>query len=217
MAVTDTYIGDDVIYRVLENGNADADFAGASPLLTTMFTFTEIRDSMDRVQQKFLLDTGMIVTRAAPIALGIGTGTYDLPTDNIVVRRVSITDANSVTTSLTQAETWELDTSLNSWPTDSGTPIVWFENTLPPQRLGIAPSPIDVGSINVLYVALATTLSGLGVNLAIPDDWSPYITWGTLAELLSSDGESFDPLRAQYCTRRYNEGVELARLVLGGR
>ncbi len=217
MPVTDTDMIKDVTYRLLENGDADA--TGTS-LLTDMFSITEIVDSMNRVQQKFMIDTGMILTRlGTPIPVTMGNGRYDLPTDNSAVVRVSYTDFQAtaeVTRALTPTDTWELDTAINLWPSGADTPITWWQTTLAQQRLGIAPIPNNVGELNLLYVALAATLTGAGVNLTVPDDWAPYVLWGTLQELLSSDGPAFEPLRAQYAGRRYQEGVELARVVLGG-
>src|SRR5438105_12608349 len=92
MPVTDTDVIKEITYRVLENGDADAD---GVTLLTSMFSIPEIVDSMNRVQQKFMLDTGMILTRAAPIPVTVGNDRYDLPTDNSAVVRVSYTDFQS--------------------------------------------------------------------------------------------------------------------------
>jgi hypothetical protein len=213
MSVTDTYVANDIVYRTLENGDANASFP---TLLTSMFTSTEIVDSMNRVQQKFMLETGMILTRAAAIPGAVGVKAYALPTDNILVRRATWTTGAGDIKALTNTDTWELDNAMNGWPSDIGEPLAWWDTTLPQQEIGIAPAPDAVGSIGILYIALATTLTGLGINLTVPDDWSPYITWGTLGELLESDGQAFDPLRAKYCWQRFAEGVELARLVLGG-
>jgi hypothetical protein len=216
MSVSDTYICNDTIYKLLENGSADANFTGGTPLITKQFTTTQIVDSLNRVQQRFLLDTGMITTRTT-IAPTVGIAKYDLPTGSIRPRRVTwtdVTDGNIKT--LTEVDTWELDSATPNWPTDRDIPIAWWETTLPQQQIGLAKTPANNGTIGLLYIALATTLTGLGINFTIPDDWTPYILYGTLAELLSSDGQGFDPIRAQYCQRRYDEGVELARLVLGG-
>jgi len=187
-----------------------------NPLLTTMFTVQQIFDSMNRVQQKFLLDTGIHCVRTT-IGGVVGQGTYALPVDSTRPRRLTWTDSTDLKTrALTQVDTWELDQGFPDWPSDQAIPIVWWETTLPQQQVGLAKTPANNGTIGLLYVQLAATLAGTGVTLVVPDDWSPYILWGTLAELLSADGQSFDPLRAQYCRRRYEEGVELARLVLGG-
>lgn len=85
MSVTDTDAIKDLTYRLLENGNADATGAG---LLTAMFSLPEIIDSMNRVQQDFLLETGMIVTRTT-IVPAVGQSKYDLPADSIRPRRVT--------------------------------------------------------------------------------------------------------------------------------
>lgn len=118
---------------------------------------------------------------------------------------------------LNQVDTWELDHGIRTWTTDQDVPLAWHEDTNPQQTFSVALTPANNGTIELLYVALADTLTGAGVNFVVPDDWVPYILWGTLAELLGSDGPAFDPVRAQYCTQRYEEGVELARLVLGGK
>lgn len=315
MTVLNTEVANNVIYRVLENGDANAAFP---TLLTTMFTPTEILDSMNRVQQAFLLATGMIVTRTT-IAANAGTPKYQMPADSIRPRRLTWQDAGGSIKVLTQVDTWELDNGKPDWPSDAGVPFSWWETTLAQQQIAIAPTPNQIGQINLLYVQLAQpSVSGIaavvvfaGPNtlplanyffvvvketalglvaqslefgplliggtryglfsnipqdtdavawriyfgltavaenqyfrqtravvaaagftmiinapglagivpppiLSVPDDWSPYILWGTLAELLSSDGPSFDPVRAQYCKQRYNEGVELANLVLMG-
>ena len=185
-------------------------------LLTTMFTSTEIVDSMNRVQQKFLLDTGMHTIRITFPGLA-GQSQYALPADSTRPRRLTWQDASDLQVrALTQVETWELDQGYQQWPSDQQVPIAWLEDDQPQQVVQLAATPINPGVITLLYVQLATTLTGLGVALSIPDDWTPYVLWGTLAELLSSDGPAFDPLRAQYAARRYEEGVELARVVLGG-
>lgn len=213
MSVLDTEVANNVIYRVLENGNADANFP---TLLTSMFSSTEIVDSMNRVQQKFLLDTGMHTVRTTFAGLA-GQSQYALPTDSTRPRRLTWQDASDLKIrALTQVETWELDTGATNWPSDAGIPIAWLEDDQPQQQVQLALTPVNPGVVSLLYVQLATTLTGLGIAMSIPDDWTPYILWGTLQELLSSDGPAFDPLRAQYAGRRYEEGVELAKVVLGG-
>lgn len=222
MSITDVSLANDVVYKMLENGAADADFTQADPLFTDMFTKQEIIDSMNRVQQEFLLETGMIVTRTS-ITPEVGKPKYDLPADCIRPRRVtwgeplsSETPEPVIIRALTQVDTWELDNGMNEWPSDRDVPLSWWETTLPQQQIGIAKTPINDGTIGLLYVRLAAALDGTGVNLTVPDDWTPYILYGTLAELLSSDGQAFDPVRASYCDQRFQEGIELAKLVIGG-
>lgn len=84
MSVTDQYVANDAIYRLLENGDADASMT----LLTNMFSIQEIIDSMNRIQQQFLLETGLIVTRTT-IPATVGQAIYDLPSNSIRPRRIA--------------------------------------------------------------------------------------------------------------------------------
>lgn len=86
--ITDVYVANDALYRLLENGDADADFTAASPFTTNMFSKQDIIATMNRIQQQFMLATGMIVTRTTIPAV-VGQATYDLPADNIRPRRVA--------------------------------------------------------------------------------------------------------------------------------
>jgi plastocyanin len=116
---------------------------------------------------------------------------------------------------LTRVDTWELDNGDPTWAANDSVPIAWYDSNLEQQKVGIT-RPIANGTIGLLYVQLAATLTGAGVAMTIPDDWTPYVLWGALTDLFSHDGPAYDPLRAKYCEQRYQEGVELARLVLKG-
>lgn len=89
LAVTDTYMLNDIIYRVLENGAADA----AGTLLTSMFSVQQIVDCMNRVQQDFLLQTGMVLTRTT-IPGQVNVNQYPMPSNSIRPRRVTWQDVN---------------------------------------------------------------------------------------------------------------------------
>jgi len=219
MSVTDQYVANDVVYRTLENGAADAAYPA---LFTTMYTSQQIIDTLNRVQQEFLLETGLIITRTTIVGQ-VGKSKYALPADSIRPRRLTWNDASDLLTRiLTQDDTWDLDTGgigttgSVTWVADRDIPIVWWETTLPQQQVAVAFTPTNDGTIGLQYVALATTLTGTGTSLTIPDDFTPYILWGTLAEMFANDGPAFDPVRATYCRTRFDEGIELVRLILGG-
>src|SRR6267142_2538532 len=235
VSVNDTELINSAIYRLLENGNADANLT----LLTDMWSLQEIIDALNQRQQKFLLDTGIIGARTT-IAVTQGVSQYDLPVDNIMPRRltwitsgggggtgygvggygeggygVGGTVAGATITALTRVDSWELDNGQPDWSSDDSTPIAWYDNTLGQQKVGIT-RPNQNGTIGLLYIQLAATLTGLGIAMTIPDDWTPYVLWGALADLLNHDGPAYDPVRSKYCEQRYQEGIELARLVLKG-
>lgn len=66
----------------------------------------------------------------------------------------------------------------------------------------------------VVYVQ-APTAKTLGTDIfSVPDAWVPFIKFGVLAKMWAKSGESQDPYRADYCARRYDFGVALARRVM---
>jgi hypothetical protein len=84
-----------------------------------------------------------------------------------------------------------------------------------PLQLRLVPPPSAPGSVDCLLVQAGPTLNlnpGAPVVLSIPDDLSPAIKWGVLSDLLSSDGQARDPVRAAYCEQRWKEFVQLATL-----
>jgi hypothetical protein len=64
-------------------------------------------------------------------------------------------------------------------------------------------------AVNTKRLDPANTATVLG----IPDDLTPAITWGALADLLGEDGIARDPIRAKYCEDRYQQYVKLARML----
>lgn len=211
MSVTDQSLIKEAQYSLLENGDADAN---GTSMLTSMFTITQLIDALNQSQDRFLRDTGIVLAQSGFVA-SQGQGLYDLPTDCIAPRRVAWRGADGVVKALVRSDTWEQDHGLYTWPVAAQDPISWYENPLPNLRVGLAPPPSNAGQAELLYIQLGQTLTGAGIALLVPDDWTPYVKWSALSLLLSADGEGFDPQRAAYCEQRYMEGVELARLVLG--
>jgi hypothetical protein len=49
-------------------------------------------------------------------------------------------------------------------------------------------------------------------TLAIPDDYAPAVKYGAMMDLFTLDAETYDPLRANYCRKRYDNFVQAAKL-----
>ena len=47
----------------------------------------------------------------------------------------------------------------------------------------------------------------------LPVSFKGYLKWGVLKRIFAADGETKDVLRARYCDARYQEGIQLARVV----
>jgi hypothetical protein len=81
----------------------------------------------------------------------------------------------------------------------------------PPLTIQIAPLPGQAGLLDLVTVNTGATLDpSTGVVMGLPDDLCWAVKWGALADLLSQEGTAKDPLRAAYCEKRWQEGIQLA-------
>ena len=61
---------------------------------------------------------------------------------------------------------------------------------------------------------LPSTPNGTALNL--PDDFTPFIKYGTLADLFGKTGETYDPARASICEQLFQLGVDTAKSWISG-
>jgi hypothetical protein len=85
----------------------------------------------------------------------------------------------------------------------------------PPLQLQLAPPPSISGQLDLLTVNASPALDPAvsATILGIPDDLTPAIKWGALADLLGIDGQARDSTRSQFCESRYQQYVQLTRLL----
>ena len=101
-----------------------------------------------------------------------------------------------------------------------------WETTTAPQPYGytrsitqalqafLANPPSDVGAIDLTFVAFTGPLTGLGVKLGIPPEFSMYPLYGLMADAYSVEGEAYNGPMAQYCESRFSEGISIAKALL---
>lgn len=106
---------------------------------------------------------------------------------------------------------------------------VWWDRTggsvpppAPPTRGGPGSGRGGSGSGSSGGVIFNTSVSndltvwpGRSKPLPIPNIFYPYVKYGVMADMLSKEGEGQDMVRAKYCEDRFQEGIELAKMMLG--
>jgi hypothetical protein len=96
----------------------------------------------------------------------------------------------------------------------SGLPSTYLLSTQPPLSFDTNCPPAFAGSYELLTVEAGGTLAfgtAPPATFTIPDDWTPAIKWGALADLFSRESNAQDPLRAQYCEQRYRQLAAILR------
>lgn len=91
-------------------------------------------------------------------------------------------------------------------------PKAWSVITGPPLAMDVDTAPNVPGVYDVLslqsglpFAPPASTLLG------VPDDWSWLPKWGALSDLLGRESEATDRPRAEYCLKRYNDGIKVMK------
>jgi hypothetical protein len=95
-----------------------------------------------------------------------------------------------------------------------GLPSTYLLTTQPPLSFDTNCPPAFGGNYELLTVeaGAALTFGSLPpATFTIPDDWTPAIKWGALADLFSRESNAQDPLRAQYCETRYRQLAAILR------
>lgn len=182
----------------------------------SLWTQEEVIDIFNERLRRFILETSILMKRAT-LTVTAGTSEYQLPEDMLDLRRISFRNGSAYS-SLQRMDSWAADNGVVGWEATSATPYGYYINPLAVQTVKVVPSPVASGSLDLIYVygpELFTTATPCA-KMPIPNMFTPYIKWGVMADMLTKEGPANDPVRAEYCELRYQEGVELAKLLCGG-
>lgn len=198
-----------------------------------LWTVAEVINYFNNRQHQFLRDTGLVMKRGTLLTIPEAIR-HVIPSDTIAIqaawwRDIGIEVHESLRwNELRRGDTWEADNLLSgNWPSEnSASPEIYMDAEVPTLLIQTAPRTSSAGIIDLLYVALSDlfavlTDAGAPVDFTtslftVPNDFIPCLKYGVMADMLSKIGRAHDPLRAAYCERRYSEGVEAAKLMLGG-
>lgn len=201
--LTTAQIAKPIIYHLMENNGA---VSAGTATSTSMFSITDINNAIAKRVNRFLEETGQIVTRIT-MPITAGDGRIEISNDWIDVRRAGwITPANAHTV-LWRVSEYILDSQFNDWNiSSSNVPSAYSVATAPLLWVQIAPPPSDIGTLELLIVDSSNTIN-------IFNDFGWVIKFGAMADLLGQEGEGRDADRAQYCDQRWDEGIQLAKIM----
>lgn len=178
---------------------------------TTQFALTDLRQALQRRCQEVIQSTGCNLSNFTVPSV---TNTFrtEFPDDTLEPRRIRFIPASSdyPPVTFTREDTQAFDFfEPDHWQTND-MPQSWSIASEPPLAMDVDVAP----SVNGYYDVVAL-VSGPAFNppasslLGMPDDWSWVAKWGAMADLLSRESEATDRNRANYCLRRYTEGIEI--------
>jgi hypothetical protein len=140
---------------------------------------------------------GLFIGRSVDGATAIGTATYPLPSQFLSTRHVSYNGAP-----LRPANTAELEARDPSFSTTPGTPARWYQDTLGEATVGLAPVPIAVAPLWLIYHGWPQTVDIGLVHTTIPLPWclEGAIELYVIAQAYSKEGDAYAPDIAKHAT-----------------
>jgi hypothetical protein len=182
---------------------------------TEMFALDDVTQAMTRRRNQFLMETGSVLTVRTQASGAAPVSRVGLASDAIVeIRRLAWKDASNVYTNLWRDDEFSANAFDVSWSLSPvATPYAYSVSITPPLTVQIIPTGSNTATLEMVVCQCPAALDpATGVLVNVPDDFAWAIKFGAMADLLGREGMSRDAFRAQYCEKRYQEGVELARL-----
>lgn len=78
-------------------------------------------------------------------------------------------------------------------------------------ELKLYPMPANAAVLQLIAVNALTGFIGIGTPINLPNNLVPYLKWGVLTDIYSKDGLLNNPIMAQYCDQRWQEGVIIGK------
>lgn len=204
--VTDTQLVQEIQYHLLEPP------VGTFWTGTDQFTLSDALAGLQRRRDQFLIETGAVITHSTLNVPATPIGRVTFPDSLIAMRRLAWVTPEGYTYYLWKSDEWALTGYQPDWDISPQTPpAAWSMALASPLIVQLGPPPSDAGTLDYLSVNTGAALTAAGVLMGIPDDFTWVAKFGALADMLSKDGPGRDPVRAQYCEQRYQEGITIAK------
>lgn len=207
--VTDRDLVSQIEYHLLEPLTPSYPMAWTG---SSQFTLQDILSAIQFRRDEVRGETGCTITRTLVPAAQVNR-TY--LADNVIdIRRVAwipeTGNGYSIAT-LRPSDDWA-EGSFNFGYTTAAhqPPTTYRQSAQPPLAFDVDYIPPVPGQYETLTVNAGPTVSASFANLiGIPDDWSWTVKFGALARLFGRESLAKDPLREQYCQKRFDEGMGL--------
>jgi hypothetical protein len=214
--LTDTNAYTQIEYMLLEPAS------GGTWSGTPQFAITDLAQALQRRRDEMLQVSNCNESLMTGIALMPNTRRTPLPDTVIDVARVRYLPvlnpygSGTFTPGVTGFTLYRDDTVAQEWyesplyQLSSGTPQTFMLSSEPPLSFDVDIPPSQPGTYEAValksgaaFVPPASTL------LNVPDDFSWVLIWGALSDLLGRESEATDRQRADFCVKRYMDGLNL--------
>lgn len=213
----DSYLYTFIQYHLLEPTTGNGTWTG-----TSQFSLTDFVNAFQRRRDQILQLTDCNVGPfpftppfpSIPLSITPNTNRVQIPDSSfqsiLDVRRVRYIPVSGSPVTLYRDDTMAMEYFDNQYLQTNDAPLTWDVLGSPQQFITFdtlvnVPNTLDVLGIVATNAATPPATS----PLLIPDDFFWVLKYGMMADLLSKETESRDLPRAQYCEKRFQEGIRV--------
>jgi hypothetical protein len=199
--VTDTYLYDQIEAMLMEP------MSGGTWTGTTQYNLTLISGSLQyRRDELLLLSAANVVNllQTSPVN-AVRTFLPDSTLDVLRVRWIPV-DSSFAPYALGREDIMSRNAYAATATIEPGEPESWMITANSPLQFDCSRPPNQPGTWDMLIPFSGATLAPpTNTPVGIPDDWTPALIYGVLADVLSNAPEGRDQMRAKYCLQRYEQ------------
>lgn len=183
---------------------------------TDQFQISDLMSAVQRRRDEMLSTTGCTITLSTLPTTPAQTRNY-LNDSILDVRRIAwfptpVSQSDTAVPNVVWPEdVWSFEAFQDGYTTSpQGTPTSYAMSSQPPLSFDVDTTPQQPGTYELLTVNAGTDLMTTQPTLMpIPTDFCWVLKWGALADVFSKEAEAKDELRASYCNKRYQQGLQL--------
>lgn len=177
---------------------------------TSQFSMANLQQSAQNILNEMLLKTACNMTVNTSLAVPVNGSRVVLPDTILDVRRVRYNAQDGTHATLVRGDSQSFLRFSPNYRQTSGSPRRFDTIGSPPLTLTVDTLVNQPNTLEILAMSCANTLNPVSPQpLLIPNDWLWVLKYGVLSDLLSNEPEAQDSGRAEYCQRRYEQGLEL--------
>ena len=179
---------------------------------TSQFSITDLQGALQRRRDEMIQLTGcnlgLYTFPSTP-----NTRNTQLPNTVLEPIRARFVPAVGSPTTMMREDMMAFDGFEPNHLQQTQTPQAWDLITEPPLSMAVDTAPGVAGQYDAIAIQSGPIFfPPTGTLLGVPNDWSWLAKWGALADLWSRDSEATDRERADYCFKRYQDGLKIMQM-----
>lgn len=203
--LTETNLYSILCYHLIEPQPAGGVWTG-----TSQFSMADLSNAAQNILNEILIKTACNMQVSNTLSITPNTSRIVLPDTILDIRRVRYNAVDGTHVTLFRGDSQSFLRFSPSYRQTIGPPRRFDTIGSPPLTLTVDTLVNQPNTLEILAMLCANTLSPTNPQpLLIPNDWLWVLKYGALSILLSNEPEATDTGRADYCARRYEQGLAL--------